>query len=347
MKAADWKRFLFGPFEYFLAEFFEEPVAGTLQALFSVIQKVLLITINTDSDHRNAIRVNKKKSNDLKTEVVLALSLMERDLPITMMCYVVHSLVHVPAHIFRWNHVRNCWAFFNERFVGWITRFIKNRHNACANLVNGYGRMTLTRRVDPKIRQLILQRWSELGVSKLGLQLLETTQQKLARKPCLPGSEIVHVSCHWRNSRTAGESVPGLQDFLDESAGAGDNIVLDNPPSLRIMSKGVAFNGRKWYAGDYGLFRKTDRSLWLGRVEHFLFVPQRTLDSYIILALVHTFECQGKAKNFNFVYCVKLKCVSSHYIRMQDFCTMAVVAPHWTDSTLACALVVDPVMIQL
>jgi hypothetical protein len=224
-----------------------------------------------------------------------------------------------------------------------MTHFIKSRKHALTGMINGYTRLTLTRRVDPKIRELVLQRWSEEGVSCFGLQLLETAQQKLARKPCLPGSNIVHVNCHWRNSIRAGENVPGLQEFLD---GSVDNIVLEEHAAIKIMSKGVSCNGRKWYAGDYGLFEKADGSMWLGRVRHFLYVPQP--NSYFVLAMVDTFVCQGKAKLYeagpvlNFVYVVKLKCISTYYVRMEDFSTMVVVAPHWFDATLACAIAVDP-----
>lgn len=114
MKAVDWKRLIFGPCEYFLAFVFGQQEAGTLQALFAVVQKLLITTCNTDSDRVG--RANKAAMMKLKVEVVLTLAKIERDLPCTLLAYIVHNLIHVPEHILRWNLVRNYWAFFSERY---------------------------------------------------------------------------------------------------------------------------------------------------------------------------------------------------------------------------------------
>jgi hypothetical protein len=114
-KAVDWKRFVFGPFEYFMRNLFAKPLEGALQALFSVVQKLLLTTCNTDGDSPATDKILKRKVSNLQTEVALALSWVERDLPKSMLPYIVHILVHIPKQIYRWNHVRNYWAFFSER----------------------------------------------------------------------------------------------------------------------------------------------------------------------------------------------------------------------------------------
>jgi hypothetical protein len=172
----------------------------------------------------------------------------------------------------------------------------------------------------------------------LALQMLETAQQKISRKPCQAGSRKIFISTTWRNSRKSG--VPGMLPGLAEWG----HIVFDDPPNLRILSKGVSFNGRPWCAGDYGIFQ-TDDHKWLGRIQHFLHVPQKKCNlDYLLLVFVDFFEIQGKAENLNFVYCVKPNRLRSGYIRMEEFWTMVIVAPHWTESNekLICAIMVDP-----
>lgn len=127
-------------------------------------------------------------------------------------------------------------------------------------------------------------------------------------------------------------------EFLQENG-----IHIDESADVRVMSKGIILNGRKWYAQDYGLFRKIDQTLWLGRVKHFVYVHQN--DSYSVFARVYTYECEGSADNLNFVYCVDLTGSPLCYVPMQNFRSMAVVTPHWTDNSLACAIMVDPVFL--
>ena len=115
MKCVDWKRLVFGPFEYFLKLVYEDPIAGALQTFLSVLQKLLLTTCNTDDDSSSVDRANRRNTSNLQTEVAMALAVVEQQLPISLLVYIVHSLVHIPQHIYRWNNVRNYWAFFSER----------------------------------------------------------------------------------------------------------------------------------------------------------------------------------------------------------------------------------------
>jgi hypothetical protein len=223
-------------------------------------------------------------------------------------------------------------------------------------MMTAHSRLTLTRRVSPKLRGMVLDRWKEMEVSALALQLLETVNQKINRKPCQPGSRKVHVSCNWRNSHKASDpftTLPGFTEFFEESAAAARNagghgaIVLDDPTNIQILSKGVSFDGRRWHAGDFGFFQTArDQRVCLGRVQHFLHVPQRDCNCLddLVMVYVDTFRVMGKAPNLNLVYCMKRKCIGARYVNMVDFATLAVVAPHWTDGTLACALMVDPVL---
>ena len=56
---------------------------------------------------------------------------------------ISHMYVHFARPIRIWGCVRNFWAFFNERFVGWITNFIADRARPTENIVDAYSGCTL------------------------------------------------------------------------------------------------------------------------------------------------------------------------------------------------------------
>jgi hypothetical protein len=55
---------------------------------------------------------------------------------------ISHMYVHFARPIRTWGCVRNFWAFFNERFVGWITNFIADRARPTENIVDAYSGYT-------------------------------------------------------------------------------------------------------------------------------------------------------------------------------------------------------------
>jgi hypothetical protein len=50
-------------------------------------------------------------------QVAEALTNFENDWPPQSHCIVAHELMHVPDCIYRWNSVRNYWAFHLERYA--------------------------------------------------------------------------------------------------------------------------------------------------------------------------------------------------------------------------------------
>ena len=60
---------------------------------------------------------NRVKMRELRRRCVLALALMDRDVPETEAAIVLHIILHVPETIQRWNSVRNTWAFHPERYI--------------------------------------------------------------------------------------------------------------------------------------------------------------------------------------------------------------------------------------
>jgi hypothetical protein len=53
----------------------------------------------------------------VRRQLIEAACLMESVLPKTELAPLFHILMHVPDMIYRWNHVRNFWCFFGERYV--------------------------------------------------------------------------------------------------------------------------------------------------------------------------------------------------------------------------------------
>ena len=51
----------------------------------------------------------------LELQAAETLSVFEATWPKTVLCSVLHNLLHFPRCVYRWNNVRNFWAFFNER----------------------------------------------------------------------------------------------------------------------------------------------------------------------------------------------------------------------------------------
>ena len=67
---------------------------------------------NTDQTDEEALA----STTALETSIAAALTEFEKMWPQDLMSGpVIHTLVHYPRIIFRWNSVRNYWCYFNER----------------------------------------------------------------------------------------------------------------------------------------------------------------------------------------------------------------------------------------
>lgn len=83
------------------------------------------------------------------------------------------------------------------RFVGWITNFIRQRHQAAASCAHSYARLTFVRRMPPLIRRRLQNRQLNHSMN---------TSMRGYIAPYTPhtgrGSHVLHVKPYnWRNSR--------------------------------------------------------------------------------------------------------------------------------------------------
>jgi hypothetical protein len=58
----------------------------------------------------------KERAQSLNLTAIKTLTLLETVLPHTRFTYLMHVIIHLPQYIKRWNHVRNFWCFFMERY---------------------------------------------------------------------------------------------------------------------------------------------------------------------------------------------------------------------------------------
>jgi hypothetical protein len=100
---------------YLLGGMFPKGQQQALDALIDVLS--LLHHVNSDiiETPSKQDRINDMK--DLKAKVLMALILFEREFPKTVIVACFHNLLHMTDAIFRWNNVRNFWAFFMERYT--------------------------------------------------------------------------------------------------------------------------------------------------------------------------------------------------------------------------------------
>jgi hypothetical protein len=104
--------------------------------LCGTLSKILLTTCDYIPGDREATAAAKLKIQELKTELIRAMCIFERDVPESELSYFLHEILHLCDFLYRWNNVRNYWCFLVERFVGYVKGFVKNRHLVLESLVS-------------------------------------------------------------------------------------------------------------------------------------------------------------------------------------------------------------------
>jgi hypothetical protein len=87
------------------------------------------------------------------------------------------------------------------RFVGWITNFIRQRHQAAASCAYSYSKLTFVRRMPPLIRARLQERQNSHSMNTTMRGYIAPYSPHTGR-----GSDLLHVKPrNWRNSRTLTE----------------------------------------------------------------------------------------------------------------------------------------------
>jgi hypothetical protein len=176
--------------------------AGQQEALTSLIDLLAIMHyIDCDLIDTPDSAERERNMKVLKTKVILTLLLFEREFPRTLLLVCLHNLLHVPDMIGRWNNVRNLWAFFMERMVGWLKNFVKTTALPAASLVKGYTIHMLARRAPTALVESFAKR-RKLYANEMatrGHLILAST--KIAERQHQPGCGKLVVTLTRRNHR--------------------------------------------------------------------------------------------------------------------------------------------------
>ena len=115
VKAAGWLSFSrSGLWPYLLHDIFDAEQTEAIESLSATLAALMEFNCDADvSDEKDmADAVSKLKLQCIETLVIL-----EKELPETKLVAMFHVLLHFPDSVFRWNNMRNFWAFFSERSV--------------------------------------------------------------------------------------------------------------------------------------------------------------------------------------------------------------------------------------
>ena len=117
MNTADWQHFLEYCDGYAFHDVLDEPYGSSYFQLTGVLRSILQYkstTLQSDTDAQEELRRRESES-----EIAAALTAFERHCwPSDLMSGpVIHTLVHYPRFVYRWNSVRNYWCYFNERYT--------------------------------------------------------------------------------------------------------------------------------------------------------------------------------------------------------------------------------------
>ncbi len=112
MMTADWQHFLQYCDPYAFEGILHDRVAPAYFLLTGIFRLLIDAVCNTDHNDEEAGILVKS----MEATIAVALSSFERAWPgVLMSGPVLHTLVHYPRFIRRWNSVRNYWCYFNER----------------------------------------------------------------------------------------------------------------------------------------------------------------------------------------------------------------------------------------
>lgn len=114
-KANDWKLLLQCGAEYCFGDDVPEQCREAFWDMLQVLRDLLDATCDVHDVNMAGPSPQELHLRQLRRRAVLALAKMERDVPATEHAIIMHIIIHVPAAIYRWNSVKNTWAFHSER----------------------------------------------------------------------------------------------------------------------------------------------------------------------------------------------------------------------------------------
>jgi hypothetical protein len=132
-KAVDWLTFLRCAIPYVFYDVGPQFPRKAFQEMIEAMQLILNATADYDPDDPDD--TSRATCKAVKAKIANALYQLEKHFPSTELSIAIHEFIHFPDFLFKWNAVRNYWCFIVERLVGFMKRFVKNRHLSVENMV--------------------------------------------------------------------------------------------------------------------------------------------------------------------------------------------------------------------
>jgi len=114
LKSVDWQRMTKGPAAYVFENVLPKQPQTALNAMLTALARCQDMVYDLADDKSNLHELQARQKVET-TEMVEHMCLFEAAAPKTVMHVQIHQLVHIPKCSYKWNSVRNFWAFANER----------------------------------------------------------------------------------------------------------------------------------------------------------------------------------------------------------------------------------------
>lgn len=94
---------------------------------------------------------------------------IEAHLPDHMLTPLMHSIMHFPEQVHRWNNVHNTWCFFMEQLMAHLKGFVHNAREPAETLIQRISVEKVLQCVPASIRNDISLQCAHIGSSERGI----------------------------------------------------------------------------------------------------------------------------------------------------------------------------------
>ena len=117
MKCIDWVRLSRGPASWIFQEAYEDAprVKAALDSMIELMAFFLEVCCDVNGEEPTAEM--KRTFAKHRTKVAELLSITEKGVPGIFWDRLAHAQLHIVDAVWKWNHCRNFWCFFGERFA--------------------------------------------------------------------------------------------------------------------------------------------------------------------------------------------------------------------------------------
>ena len=196
----------------------------------------LILEVESPSDVEN-----RGELKALKELILEAICEYERQTPSACKALCFHTFTHVADFIHRWGSARNLWAYFGERCMGWLVRFVHNRDLVVENIVNAYARQSIILACPNNDLRQTLANMEDANITLPLGSMFRLASSIEEAKRALPGAYEVDVRESRRNTKVLQEADidADLKIQLRRICARLNFPVPDFTLGLKTMTKGM------------------------------------------------------------------------------------------------------------